>query len=175
MASASNTFENIEQQIYILRGQKVMLDSDLATLYGVSTKRLNEQVKRNLMRFPEDFMFQLTTEEVAEFLRSQFATSNTVRGGRRYLPYTFTEHGTVMLATILNSPSAISASIQIVKAFVRMRSILAAHKELAKKIDILERSTKSNFAEIYKFIHTYLVSKRQLTPAIGFRLDGRKR
>ena|SRR3989338_9721427 len=168
------TLEVIEQQIYILRGQKAMLDSDLSALYGVSIKRLNEQVKRNLKRFPEDFMFQLTPME-ANSLRSQFATLKKSRGQhRKYLPYAFTEHGTVMLATILNSPVAIDASIQIVKAFVRMRSILAAHKELARKIESLEKSTKANFAEVFKFIHAYLISKRQLPSAIGYNTSRKK-
>ena len=122
----------------------------------------------------QKFMFQLSREE-AESLRFQFGTLKIGRGQhRKYLPYVFTEHGTVMLATILNSPSAITASIQIVKAFVRIRSILAAHKELARKIEILEKSTKANFADIFKFIHAYLVSKRQLPSAIGFQ-TGRKK
>ncbi len=102
--------ERIEAKIILLRGQKVMLDSDLASLYGVSTKRLNEQVKRNGDRFPEDFMFQLSAEET-EILRSQFATSNGSRGGRRHRPYAFTEHGAVMLASVLNSKIAVEASL----------------------------------------------------------------
>src|SRR5882724_11823961 len=114
--------DRIERRIYLLRGQKVMLDADLADIYGVSTKRLNEQVKRNLDRFPKDFMLQLTKEEVVA-LKSQIATSNTSRGGRRTLPYAFTEHGTIMLASILNSPTAIHASIQVVRVFVRLREI----------------------------------------------------
>src|SRR5436190_2210883 len=120
--------DRIERQIYFFRGHKVMLDTDLA-LYGVSTKRLNEQVKRNRDRFPEDFMFQLTEEE-AITLRSQIATSNK-RGGRRTLPYVFTEHGAVMLASVLNNPIAVRASVQVVRAFVRLREMLATHKELA--------------------------------------------
>jgi hypothetical protein len=126
--------EQIEDRILMIRGQKVMLDEDLATVYGVSTKRLNEQVKRNVGRFPQDFIFQLTQEEM-DLVRSQIATAS--KRNTRYLPYAFTEHGAVMAATILNSPIAVQASIYIVRAFVKMRSILAAHKELAKKLEEL--------------------------------------
>lgn len=157
-----------------------MLDNDLAALYGVTTKRLNEQVKRNRKRFPEDFMFQLTSQE-AQSLRSQFATSNETRGGRRYLPFAFTEHGAVMLASVLNSPIAVAASIQVVRAFIRLRSILAAHKELARKIDALERKmrageekAKADFTVVFKFIEDYRRSQRALSPAIGFRTSKKK-
>src|SRR5271157_5901390 len=129
--------EPIEAKILLIRRQKVMLDSDLASLYDVSTKRLNEQVKRNLHRFPRDFMFQLSAEET-ENLRSQFATSSGGHGGRRYRPYAFTEHGAVMLASVLNSQIAVEASVQVVRAFVRLRQMLATHKELAAKLAELE-------------------------------------
>jgi phage regulator Rha-like protein len=129
--------ERIERSILLIRGQKVILDSDLAALYGVSTKRLNEQVRRNTRRFPGDFMFQLTADE-AESLRSQFATSKTGRGGRRYQPYAFTEQGVAMLSTVLNSERAIDVNIAIMRAFVRLREILATHKELAAKLAELE-------------------------------------
>jgi ORF6N domain len=132
--------EGIEEKIHLIRGQKVMLDSDLAGVYEVETKVLNQAVKRNLHRFPEDFMFQLTDEET-ESLRSQIVTSNTGRGGRRYLPYAFTEHGAVMLASVLNSPTAIEASIKVVRAFVKMRSILALHQDLADRIEELEKTS----------------------------------
>ena len=120
-----------------------MLDTDLAELYGVTTKRFNEQVKRNLARFPVDFMFQLTKEEFAA-LRSQIATSNTGRGGRRHLPYAFTEHGAIMAATILNSPKAVEMSVFVVRAFVEVRELLATHRELAAKLDELERKVSSH-------------------------------
>lgn len=107
----SNPIERIERLILLVRGHKVMLDSDLAELYGVTTKRLNEQVRRNLFRFPEDFTFQLTESET-DFLRSQFATSNEGRGGRRYLPYVFTEQGVAMLSSVLNSERAIKVNIE---------------------------------------------------------------
>jgi hypothetical protein len=123
--------ESIRGRILLVRGHKVMLDSDLADVYGVAVKRLNEQVKRNRRRFPADFMFQLTARE-ASVLRSQFATSKTGRGGRRSRPYAFTEHGAVMLASVLNSVTAIGASILVVRAFVRLRIVLAAHKDLAR-------------------------------------------
>src|SRR5438034_2976608 len=113
-----------------------MLDSDLAELYAVSTRRLNEQVRRNLSRFPPDFMFQLTEEETAA-LRSQIAISNTVRGGRRYRPLVFTEQGVAMLSSVLHSERAILVNIAIMRAFVRLRQLLATHKDLARKLDEL--------------------------------------
>lgn len=130
--------ERIERGILIVRGHRVMLDADLAELYGVPTKRLNEQVRRNVERFPGDFAFQLTAEE-AGALRSQIATSNRGRGGRRHLPYVFTEHGAIMAATILNSRRAVEASLWVVRAFVRLRQAVAGHKELTHKLLELER------------------------------------
>jgi len=130
--------EAITSRIVVLRGQRVMLDADLAALYGVTTKRLNEQVRRNLERFPSDFMFQLTNQEVA-ILRSQFATLKAGRGQhRKYLPYAFTEHGAIMAAMVLNSPRATEVSVYVVRAFVGLRDTLVAHKELAKRLDELE-------------------------------------
>jgi phage regulator Rha-like protein len=145
--------EVIERRIFFIRGEKVMLDSDLARLYGVSTARLNEQVKRNRHRFPEDFMFQLNKEE-AEGLRSQSAILKTGARGqhRKYLPYAFTEHGAVMLASVLNSSTAVQASIQVVRAFVRLRSILAAHKELAQKLEEMEKKYDARFREVFEAI-----------------------
>ena len=116
-----------------------MLDADLATLYGAPTKRLNEAVKRNLRRFPEEFMFQLTEEE-GEVLRSQIATSNKGRGGRRYSPYVFTEYGVVMLSSVLHSERAIQTNILIVRAFIRMRELITSHKDVAARVEKLERS-----------------------------------
>ena len=130
--------ERIELAILVIRGQKVILDSDLAKLYGVTTARLNEQVKRNQDRFPEDFVFRLTAEEYKN-LMSQFATSSSKWGGRRKLPLAFTEHGTIMAANVLNSAVAVAASIQVVRAFVRLREIMGTHKELARKLEELER------------------------------------
>ncbi len=129
--------ERIENRILLIRQQKVMLDSDLAALYGVSTKRLNEQVRRNIERFPEDFMFQLTDKET-ESLRSQIATSKEGRGGRRYNPYVFTEHGAIMAATVLNSQRAVEMSIYVVRAFVKLRQLLLPYREIAAKFKHLE-------------------------------------
>lgn len=130
--------EQVEKVIVTVRGQRVLLDSDLARIYGVSTKRFNEQVRRNINRFPADFMFQITEIEV-EFLKSQTATALSEWGGRRYLPYVFTEYGTVMLASVLNSPIAVEASIQITRAFINLRHMISAHTELAHKLDLLEK------------------------------------
>jgi hypothetical protein len=126
----------IERHILMVRGEKVILDADLAELYGVSTKRLNEAVRRNLDRFPEDFMFQLTEAEDGT-LRSQIATSNT-RGGRRYLPYAFTEQGVAMLSSVLRSRRAVEVNVQIMRTFVRLRQMLASNAELSRKLDDLE-------------------------------------
>jgi hypothetical protein len=167
---------NVEQRILFIRGQKVMLDSDLAELYQVSTKRLNEQVKRNAKRFPEDFMFKLTLEESTDLLssRSQFATLK--RGQNiKYVPYAFTEHGAVMLAAVLNSPVAVEASIQVVRAFVRLRSILSAHKELAEKLEALEKKTDSQFQVVFELIAKYIKpDKEQESKRIGFTTDRAK-
>src|SRR5437016_180601 len=135
--------ELVERRIYLIRGQKVMLDSDLAELYQVLTKNLNKAVSRNAGRFPEDFMFQLTEEE-AKSLRFQIGTSNVGRGGRRYLPYAFTEHGVAMLSSVLNSDRAVQMNIIIIRAFVRMRELLTTHKDLAEKIEKLERTQKQH-------------------------------
>jgi hypothetical protein len=129
----------IERHIHIIRGQKVMLDADLAGLYGVQTKRLNEAVKRNMARFPETFMFRLTREE-ANLMRSQFATTSKRR--LQYQPLAFTEHGVVMLSSVLNSPRAIQMSILVVQAFVRLREMIAANKDLAARIERLEAGQK---------------------------------
>ena len=141
--SLSVSVQLIERRIYLIRGQKVMIDFDLAELYGVSTRQLNQQVTRNKKRFPEDFMFRLTKEEAQSLrsqfviskldLRSQFATSNTGRGGRRYLPYAFTEQGVAMLSSVLNSEQAIEVNITIMRAFVRLRQILETNEELNRK------------------------------------------
>jgi hypothetical protein len=131
--------EVIERRIYLIRGQKVMIDSDLAELYQVETSNLNKAAKRNLDRFPSDFMFQLTKDE-ADSLRFQIGISKPEgRGGRRYLPYVFTEQGIAMLSSVLNSDRAVLVNIAIMRAFVKLREIMATHKDLAHKIDALER------------------------------------
>ena len=138
--------EQIESRIFLIRGQKVMLDADLAELYGVETRRLNEQVSRNSERFPEDFMFQLTDEEFAN-LKSQFATSSW--GGRRKLPSAFTEHGAIMSASVLNSPRAVEASVQVVRAFVRLRQMLSSNAELSRKLATLEKKYDIQFKAVF--------------------------
>ena len=135
--------ESIERKIHLIRNKQVMLDKDLANLYQVPAKVLNQAVKRNRERFPEDFMFQLTADE-AESLRLHFATSNMGRGGRRYLPYVFTEYGAVMLSSVLNTPVAIETSVKIARAFVRLREMISTHKELAQKLQELERKTQGH-------------------------------
>lgn len=176
MADKENKKENlavmeaIDEKIYLVRGQKVMLDSDLAQVYQVETKMLNRAVKRNLDRFPEDFMFQLTDEETKS-LRFQIGTSKTGRGGRRYSPYVFTEHGAVMLASVLNSPTAIEASIKVVRAFIKMRSILALHQDLAERIEELEKTTDNHnqkFAVVSHLLGEIFRDPKFLKRKIGF-------
>jgi hypothetical protein len=162
--------ENIQLGIQTIREQKVLIDSDLVKLYGVEIKRLNEQIKRNRERFPEDFMFQLTSEEYNS-LRSQFATLK--RGQhRKYLPYAFTEHGAIMAASILNSPRAIEMSVFVVRAFVRLREILHSHKDLAKKISELENKLGDHDASINTIIFAIkqlMSAPPKLSKKIGFR------
>ena len=169
--------EQITRSILVLRGQRVLLDAELATLYGVTTKRFNEQVRRNRDRFPPDFMFQLTAQE-AEALRSQFATSKAGRGGRRYLPYAFTEHGAIMAATILNSPRAVEMSVYVVRAFVKLRELLSSNRELARRFQQLEARLDKRLTEHDVAIAAILSAIRELMnpPApkrrpIGFTAD----
>jgi hypothetical protein len=163
---------SIDLRILILRRQRVILDTALAELYNVPVKRLNEQTKRNRRRFPADFMFQLTPRE-NKSLRSQFATSNFGRGGRRSLPYAFTEHGAIMAATVLNSEQAVEMSVFVVRAFVRLREMLAANRELADRIEELEEHLETHDGAIQEIIH---VIKKLMNPPpsrrskIGFAL-----
>ena len=143
--------KRVSSKILVLRNQKVILDSDLAELYGVPVKRLNEQVKRNLQRFPPDFLFTLTGVEYQN-LRSQNATSSSAHGGRRYLPYAFTEHGAIMAATVLNSKRAIEMSIFVVRAFVGMRQALAVNQHVVSKLSELEARLDSHDAEIQDLV-----------------------
>src|SRR5271166_1354916 len=161
----------VENRILFFRRRKVLLDSDLAELYCVTVKRLNEQVKRNAERFPEDFMFRLTPAENT-LLRSQIATSNTGRGGRRYPPFAFTEHGAIMAASVLNSPRAVEMSIYVVRAFLRLREMLATHRALAAKLAELEQrleTTDHRIVEIIKAIHVLAMPPEKPTRQIGFR------
>jgi len=143
-SKALTRVEGITPVILVFRGQRVILDRELAVIYGVTTKRLNEQVKRNSERFPEDFMFQLTPEE-AELSRSQFATLKPGRGQNiKYRPYAFTEHGAIQAANVLSSPRAIEMGVFVVRAFVKLRQMLASNKELAQKVDELERKLQTH-------------------------------
>jgi phage regulator Rha-like protein len=162
----------VESRILILRHHRVILDSDLAELYGVTVKRLNQQVSRNQDRFPADFMFQLTAKE-DQILRLHIATSSGKHGGRRYLPYAFTEHGAIMAATVLNSKRAIEMSVFVVRAFVRMREMLAKNRQLAAKINELDRRLETHDTAIQDLIEAI---KELMTPEgtskrkIGFQL-----
>jgi hypothetical protein len=155
--------EFIERKIYLIRGHKVMLDNDLAALYQVPTKVLNQAVRRNFARFPADFMFQLTPDE-DKSLRSQIVTSNIGRGGRRYPAYAFTEHGVAMLSSVLSSKRAIELNILIIRAFVRLREYLATHKDLARKLEDVERTQQEHGAHIQQ-IYDYI--QQLLEPAPG--------
>lgn len=154
------------KKIHIIRGHKVMLDRDLAELYGIETKRLKEQVKRNSDRFPEDFMFELTKSE-RDNLRSQFATSSW--GGSRYAPMAFTEQGVAMLASVLNSPRAIQVNIQIVRAFVHLRRMISSHEDLRKKIEAMEEKYDGQFRVVFEAIKELLDIKSKPTKKIGFK------
>lgn len=163
------TEERVLQLIHKIRNQKVMLDSDLAEMYGVPTKRLNEQVKRNLDRFPDDFMFQLTQEEWKN-LKSQIATASW--GGRRTLPYVFTEQGVSMLSSVLNSPQAIQVNISIMRVFVKVREWALNYGELALKIKELEKNSSEHhehIAHIYQLIEELLRPTHENRPTIGFK------
>jgi len=158
--------ERVERAIFVIRGQKVMLDADLAALYGVPTKRFNEQVKRNKERFPDDFMFRLTVEEKSEVVancdhleRLKFSAT---------LPYAFTEHGAVMAANVLNSPTAVQASIQVVRAFVRLRQMLASHEELARKLEALEKKYDQSFKVVFDTIRALMTPAEPKRRTIGF-------
>lgn len=158
--------ERIQRGILIIRGQKVMLDADLAELYGVPTKRLNEQVKRNAERFPPDFMFQLTDEEK----RGVVATCDHLQRLKYspVLPHAFTEHGAVMLATVLNSEVAVRASVEIVRAFLRLRQLLAGHADLARKVAALERKYDAQFKAVFTAVRRLMAPEDPPPKKIGF-------
>ena len=161
--------EHIEQSIFLIRGEKVILDADLALLYGVETRVLVQAVKRHLERFPPDFMFQLTKEEFT-VLRSQAVTSRGW-GGRRYPPYAFTEQGVAMLSSVLNSPRAIKVNIEIMRAFVRMRQMLASHARLEKKILEMEEKYDGQFAVVFEALKQLMAPPEPKRRKIGFRRD----
>jgi hypothetical protein len=143
-SKAKAPVEDVTRAILVLRGQRVLIDSELAALYGVTTKRLNEQVKRNAERFPDDFIFRLTRTETEALNRSQIATSSQKHRDPRFLPFAFTEHGAIMAATVLNSPRAVEMSVYVVRAFVHLRELLASNTALARKLNELEGKLKNH-------------------------------
>lgn len=181
MKPSSVPTERIARAIVVLRGHKVMLDADLAALYGVETRTLNQAVKRNFERFPGDFMFQLTWEE-AEVLRSQSVTLNaastagprsqsvTLKRGMnvKYLPYAFTEQGVAMLSSVLRSNQAVQVNIEIMRAFVRMREVLATHKDLARRVDQLEARMDAKFRVVFEAIRELMTPPQPKKRPIGF-------
>ena len=174
-SSPSYALAHIAESIVVLRGQRVLLDEELATLYGVTTRRLNEQVRRNRSRFPADFLIELTQAEFAN-LKSQFATSSW--GGRRKLPFAFTEHGAIQVATILNSPRAVEMSVYVVRAFVKFRELCSSNEDLAKKLVELERSlaaldkkTQQQFKGVYDAIRALMNPPMPRKRPIGFTAD----
>jgi hypothetical protein len=167
--------KRVASKILILRNQKIILDTDLAELYGVPVKRLNEQLKRNPRRFPSDFLFTLTRAEYKN-LRSQNATSSSAHGGRRYLPHAFTEHGAIMAAAVLNSKHAIEMSIFVVRAFVQMRQALVVNQHVVSKLSELEARLDGHDAEIQDVvdaIHELLTPLPANKSHIGFELPSR--
>ncbi len=186
MTGSSVTTELIAGRIIFVRDQKVILDSDLAALYGVETRRLNEQVRRNRARFPEDFIFELTPDEFAN-LKSQFATSSW--GGRRKLPLAFTEHGAIMAATVLNTPRAVEVSVYVVRAFVRLRELVTSHRDLARRLDEIEqrteamamrhdtfsRNTKNQLKHVFDALRELMSPPEAPKRPIGFVIDVKKK
>lgn len=162
----------IERRIYIIRGRQVMLDEDLADLYGVETKRLVEQVKRNLERFPDDFMFQLRKDEAAT-LRSQIATSNVGRGGRRYAPYVFTEQGVAMLSSVLRSKTAIAVNIEIMRAFVELRRVASSYAAIEKRLEQIEQGMGEHdeqLEQVFGALRQLITPPSRPKRPIGFRV-----
>ena len=165
--------EAIFNKIYEIRGEKVMLDRDLAELYGVETKRLKEQVRRNIERFPEDFMFELTKDELEDW-RSQFATSNREVMGLRVAPFVFTEHGVLMISSVLNSNEAIKVNIRIVRIYTRMKELLLTHKDLIAEMENIRRKVDGQdekIEQIFSYLQQFV--RKQETPRkqIGYRTD----
>jgi hypothetical protein len=160
----------LEKHIHELRGHNVMLDDDLAMLYGVEVKVLNQAVRRNASRFPPDFIFQLTPPEAAR-LRSQIVTSKASHGGRRYLPHAFTEEGVAMLSSVLRSERAVRVNVEIMRAFVRMRRMVIDHKDLSQRLDALEARYDGQFNVVFKAIRRLMKPPRRPSKVIGFRRE----
>jgi phage regulator Rha-like protein len=157
----------ISQKIFFLRGTRIMLDADLAQLYGVATKNLNKAVKRNANRFPSDFMFRLSSKEMRN-LRFQILTSRGAHGGRRYAPYAFTEQGVAMLSSVLRSQRAVLVNVEIMRTFVRIRKMLATHEELRRKVNEMEKRHDSRFQAVFAAIRQMLETPIPPKKAIGF-------
>jgi len=168
--------ERIERSILLIRGHKVMLDADLANLYGVSVGRLNEAVRRNIDRFPDDFIFQLTREEfedlrsqtVTSNLKSQIAISSSGWGGRRHPPYGFTEQGVAMLSSVLRSKRAVQVNVEIMRAFVRLRQTMSTHKDLARKLEAVEKKYDAQFKVVFDAIRQLMAPPEPKKRKIGF-------
>jgi len=172
--TTSVAVEHIAQSIRVLRGRRVLLDSELSALYGVATKRLNEQVKRNLNRFPENFIFRLSADELEVLNRSQNATGSQKHRDPRFRPYAFTEHGAIMAAMVLNSQRAIEISVYVVRAFVKLREVVSSNRELALKLDELERRMNTHdraIAGILKAIRQLMNPPAPRRRGIGFTAD----
>ncbi|MEI6490698.1 MAG: ORF6N domain-containing protein [bacterium] len=181
------TPEIIREKIYIIRGKKVMIDRDLAILYEILTKQLNQSVRRNVDRFPEDFMFQLTKKEMDNWIcqigisngdsetenwKSQFVTSNsTLKQSLRKPPLAFTEQGIAMLSSVLNSKRAIQVNIQIIRIFTKLREMIDAYKELREKVEEMEKNNEVNFSEIFRVIRLLITEKEEPKEKMGFRAD----
>ena len=164
------SIKKIEKAIYLIRGEKVMLDRDLATLYDVSTGALNQAVRRNRDRFPEDFMFQLTSAEVAELNLSQIVIGSAKHRDPRLRPYAFTEQGVAMLSSVLRSKRAIAVNIEIMRAFVKLRQLLASNTELARRLDELESKYDKQFKIVFDAIRKLMATPARARKEIGFRL-----
>jgi hypothetical protein len=161
--------ELVKQQILVIRGHRVMLDGDLAKLYGVTTKQLNQQLKRNFARFPKDFAFQLTLEEANDIARSRSQIVTLNRGQNiKHPPHVFTEHGAIMLASVLNSKVAVQASIHVVRAFVQMRAALVEYGALSRRIDNLEATYDGRFQKVFEAIRALITLPQRPQPRIGF-------
>ncbi len=174
MSRQDISVEGVSRTILSVRSLRVILDSDLAALYGVSTKRLNEQVKRNAARFPEDFMFRLSASETEALNRSHFATGSQKHRDPRFPPFAFTEHGAIMAATVLNSPRAVEMSLYVVRAFIRLRELLAANSALSRKLDELESKYKHHDHAIAAILSTLRELMHAPAPkrrGIGFTAD----
>jgi hypothetical protein len=171
-AESNVKVQGIERLIYLIRGHKVMLDKDLAELYGVETKALKQAVKRNIDRFPSDFMFELS-EHKFNILRSQIVTSSSQWGGARYRPMVFTEQGVAMLSSVLRSKRAVQVNIEIMRAFVRLRQLMAAHKDLERRLDSLEERYDEQFKVVFDAIRALMKPPEKPREKIGFE-EGRQ-